>query len=234
MSKQDHHKRIIRRVKGLLKLAEDNSNHEESQAAFMQAQQMMVKYGVDPNELHIDDKMKSILTKNATSYKRLWWWERRLASIIAGNFRCTWFYRGKRFTGDVQMKRKIVFVGFEADVTLATDMYELAKSALQFYTKQFLQTEQQSENRSVRSKAKNDYMRGFIDGLENKFAEQIATENWGLVVVVPEAVKEKTKAITKGSKAISYYVPALKKHAHYEKGFTAGHRIDYTKQTLDE
>lgn len=226
--------RIIRRVKGLLKLAEDNSNMEESQSAFIQAQQMMIRYGVNPEDLAVDEKTKSILTKSATEYKRLWWWERALGNIMAKNFRCSWYYSSKRFAGTVQMKRKIIFVGFEADVELATEMYTLAKSALHYYTTQFVKDLKVNKKQTQNKRAKDDYIRGFIDGLEEKFVEQIKEQQWGLVVVVPEEVINKTKEITKGGKAISYYIPNPQSKKHYDQGYEAGHKIDYTKRTIDD
>lgn len=226
--------RIIRRVKSLLKLAEDNSNMEESQSAFMQAQQMMLKHGVDIDELEVEDKTKDILTKSATEYKRLWWWERTLGNIMATNFRCSWYYSSKRFPNTVQMKRKIVFVGFESDVELATEMYLLAKSALQFYTKRFMKDLISNDTLKQPKKAKDDYIRGFIDGLEAKFEEQIKEQQWGLVVVVPKEVISKTKEITKGGKAISYYIPNPQSKQHYDQGYDAAQKIDYTKRTIDD
>jgi len=47
--------RIIRRIKRLLATAEGEANMNESHTAFLMAQEMMVKCGVDPSEL-TDDK----------------------------------------------------------------------------------------------------------------------------------------------------------------------------------
>lgn len=226
--------RIIRRVKGLLKLAENNSNTEEAQSAFTQAQEMMVKYGVDPSELDLTNQTKDILTKAATEYKRLWWWERILASIIADNFRCSWYYSSKRFAGTVQMKRKIIFVGFETDVRLATEMYALARSALLHYTKAYMNN-MKSHSRGIPNKQiKDAYIRGFIDGLAVKFEEQIKEQQWGLVIVVPEEVIQKTKEITQGAKTISFSLPSPTSKSHYDQGYKAGAAIDYTKRTIDD
>lgn len=73
--------KVIRKVKGLLALAENNSNMEESQSAFLQAQKMIVKYGINPNDVE-NKQMKDVLTGSVTSYKKLWWWERSLAPVI--------------------------------------------------------------------------------------------------------------------------------------------------------
>jgi|SRR5690625_4862251 len=225
--------KIIRKVRGLLALAEDNSNMEESQTAFLQAQKMMVKYGVDPSEVE-NKKVKEILTGQATDYKKLWWWERSLATVIAENFRCKWYYNSYRFNDNEQVKRRIMFVGYEKDIELAKEMYSLAHSATEFYAKRFLKKHNIQGNRGRTIQAKNDYIRGFVHGLEQKFEEQIADHEWGLVVVVPEEVKDKEQEITKDGKSISFNVPNLESHEHYQKGYQEGNAIDYTRSTVQE
>lgn len=105
--------RIIRRVKNLLKVAEGEANMEESHTAFLQAQKMMVKYGVDPSDITDDEEIKEVLTKGASEYKRLYWWERRLAQIVAKNFRCKNYYNGKYIEVKSQIQRQIRFMGME-------------------------------------------------------------------------------------------------------------------------
>ena len=226
--------KIIRKVRGLLALAEDNSNMEESQTAFLQEQKMMVKYGVDPSEIE-NKQMKEILTKNATKYKKLWWWERALASIIAENFRCTWYYENRYgVNGSRQVKRSIVFVGYEPDIKLATEMYALAHSATEFYAKRFIKNEIIQGDRGTTLKAKSDYIRGFVHGLQQKFEEQIANREWGLVVVVPKEVREKEEEITKDFSSLKTNIPDLESYEHYQKGYEEGSAIDYTKSTIQD
>jgi len=54
MSKND---RILRRIKRLLAVAEREANVNESHSVLLQAQEMMVKYGVGANELTDDDEL---------------------------------------------------------------------------------------------------------------------------------------------------------------------------------
>jgi|SRR5690625_821477 len=224
--------RIIRRIKGLLSLAEDEGNMNESQQAFLQAQEIMVKYGVDPNELDLGKEIKEILTKSATQFKKLWWWERSLASIISSNFRCTWHYNSYQHVRGKHTKRQVVFVGYEQDIELATEMYKLAHSATEFYAKRFLKKNNIKGHRGTTVQAKNDYIKGFLDGLERKFEEQINEQEWGLVVVVPKEVIERQDEITQGGKSLGWTVPNQKSHEHYKTGYKEGNSIDYTKSTI--
>lgn len=219
--------RIIRRVNKLLALAEDNSSVEESQTAFLQAQQMMVKYGVDPSDLDISEESKRVLEKSGSDYKRLFWWERRLASIVAKNFRCKNYINNKYIEGKKQVQRRIMFMGRDEDVNLAREMYKLAREATLFYTKCYMQ-----QNDLKESSVKNDYILGFVDGLEEKFEDQINSQSqeWGLVLVVPKDVEERYKKEVTGT--LYHKIPDVNSDEHYSEGYEDGNAIDYTKSTV--
>ena len=223
--------RIIRRVKGLLKLADDNSNVEESHSAFLQAQAMMVKYGVNPSEVTDNDEIKEVLEKSGTEYKRLYWYERELAYIVAKNFRCKYFMRGEYVTGKAQIQRKIMFMGLNQDAELATEMYRLVISAIEFYTHKYIK-EHGIGIRQHTQQLKNDYMIGFIDGLERKFEEQIQVQEWGLVLATPKEVEEKYDDLVAGK--LNHNVPQLASQKTYQQGFKDGNAIDYKKETIKE
>ena len=224
--------RILRRVKGLLKVAEGNANMEESHTAFLQAQRMMIKYGVDPSEITDDEEMKDVLTKAGSNYKRLFWWERQLAHIVAKNFRCKDYYNGRYFEGKSQIQRQIRFMGIEGEVLLANAMFSLVVDAIQFYTNRYIKANNISGSRAYTMQEKNDYMKGFICGLEDKFEEQIVTQEWGLVLVIPKEVEVKYKEVVTG-KSIPMSIPETGSYESYRKGYEDGNAIDYKKETID-
>lgn len=89
--------KIIRKVKRLLALAKENKNDEEGQTAFMFAQRLMLENNIKESELSDDEAaMELIAENNVTIFKKLFWWERSLAGIIANNFRVKSYYRGKK------------------------------------------------------------------------------------------------------------------------------------------
>lgn len=228
---ENNNDRVVRRIKRLLATAEGEANMNESHTAFLLAQEMMVKYGVDPHELTDDERVLEVLEGQGTEYKRLYWYERKLAGIVARNFRCKYFYRSKHIDGKLQIQRKVMFMGTEQDVELATAMYKLVISAIEFYTQRYIKIEGLGI-RSHTQSLKNDYMSGFIAGLDTKFEEQIQTQEWGLVLLVPKEVEEKYDEIVTG-KTISLSIPTVESQESYQQGYKDGHAIDYKKETID-
>lgn len=223
--------RIIRRIKALLALAEDKANVNESHSALLQAQRMMVEYGVDATELTDDEKVIEVLERNGSDFKRLYWYERRLAGIVASNFRCKHYYESRYVDGKSQIQRRIMFMGTEEDVELATAMYKLVVSAIDFYTLQHIKKHGFGVRQHTQT-LKNDYMLGFIDGLERKFEEQIQSQEWALVLVIPKEVEDKYSEIVTG-KALNYNVPQLEWQESYQQGYKDGNEIDYKKETIN-
>lgn len=224
--------RIIRRIKRLLALAEGNANKNESHLAFLQAQEMMVKYAVDPSEITDDEEVREVLDSSGSEYKRLYWYERQLARIVARNFRCKNYLQWVRPEGRVQKLNKIKFMGLEKDVELASAMYKLVISAIEYYTHLHVKENGIGIRHHTQS-LKDDYMRGFVEGLERKFEEQIESQEWGLVLVIPKEVEEKYKEEVTG-KGTRYIIPSVESQESYQQGYRDGNAIDYTKSTIDK
>lgn len=223
-------KQIINRIKKLLNLAEDKANMEESHSAFLMAQKLMVKYGVNPSEITEDEEVREVLRASGTQYKRLYWWERELSHIVAKNFRCKNYINSKREFGKVQVQRKIMFMGTKEDIELANAMYKLVINAILFYSNRYSKNHYVSGVRGYTVQLKNDYMNGFIAGLEEKFEEQISNQEWGLVLVVPKEVEEEYKNTIFGN--LSYTIPKTRAAEHYLQGYKDGKAIDYKKETV--
>lgn len=85
---------IIKKIKGLLAIANDNKNDEESQSAFIMAQKLMIKYDISMGEVESKKESQDIKQGQVTVHKKLFWWERKLAIIISNNFRVKFFYNG--------------------------------------------------------------------------------------------------------------------------------------------
>lgn len=117
---------IIKKIKGLLAIADDSKNDEESQSAFVLAQKLMMKHDIQQSEVDTSDDKQEITEGQATTYKKLFWWERRLARIISENFKVRYYYNNKILYGESHTKRSIIFFGFKSDVLLSKEMYILA------------------------------------------------------------------------------------------------------------
>ncbi|GIN71271.1 hypothetical protein J14TS2_17460 [Bacillus sp. J14TS2] len=231
---------IINKIKGLLAIASDQQNDEESQSAFIMAQKLMIKYDISSGEIEEDKESDSVLEGKVTVYKTLYWWERKLARIISENFRVRFFYNNKVLKGESKTKRAITFLGYEKDVQLAKEMYVLAYDVITFYSKVFIENhyKKSSDYRSRRNtaKLKNSYMRGFLYGLDEKFASQLEEmqQEYGLMVLLPKEVKGTYDEMFKGKKGLSFNIPPIEEIEAYQEGYQDGNRVDYTKSTLGE
>ncbi|MEC1158733.1 DUF2786 domain-containing protein [Cytobacillus horneckiae] len=229
---------IIKKIKGLLAIANDNKNDEESQTAFLMAQKLMIKNDISISEIDTNIEHKDIQDGQITSYKKLYWWEHELANIMSKNFKVKSYINSKYLQNSIHKKRAIMFLGYESDVVLAKEMYLLAYEALTFYANEFVNSYYENHaylrERRITENIKSSYMRGFLSGLKQKFVEQLIQmrEEFGLMVLVPKEVEETYGSIVTGG-SLTYKLPPIEEIAAYEKGFYDGNKIDYTKKTID-
>ncbi|MCD5233643.1 DUF2786 domain-containing protein [Enterococcus faecalis] len=227
--------------KGLLAISKDQKNDEESQSAFILAQKLMIQYNIDKNEveqLSIDSENDVIGEESVTIYKRLYWWERQLALIISENFRVKNFLNNN-YSGR-QKKRRIVFYGFGRDLELAKEMYILAYEVILFHSKNFidnyyLENPEISRSRYMTNSLKASYINGFLEGLEQRFNEQVSAlrEVYEVLVLVPEEVESSYKDYSENFGKSIFSKPNSNIHEAYWDGYVTGKEIDFTKSTID-
>lgn len=228
---------IVKKIKGLLAIARDHKNDEESQTAFVMAQKLMMKHNIEMSEVEHENAGQEVIRGQATVYKRIVWWETELADIISKNFRVKYFFNNNRSSGSV--KRAIIFLGFESDVRLAKEMYILAYDVITFYTDRYVKMwydARPSKPKDMTKDLKDSYMQGFLRGLDDKFDEQVKDmeQEWGLMVLVPEEVQNKYDSMFKGKgKGITFKTPTVGEARAYETGYRQGNKVDYTKSTID-
>lgn len=231
---------IIQKIKGLLAIANDHKNDEECQTAFVMAQKLMMKYEISSSEILDQESSETVSKGQVTAHKTLFWWERQLANIIADNFRVTWYYNSKTVEGESKKKRAIIFLGYENDIALAKEMYILAYEVLSFYVSQFVDEYYKvnllQRERSLTTELKNSYIRGFLNGLNEKFEKQVKEmeQEYGLMVLLPTEVKQAYHEMFEGKNGLSFKLPPIEEVEAYQKGFHDGNKVDYTKTTLDE
>ncbi|MGG3102124.1 DUF2786 domain-containing protein [Bacillus velezensis] len=233
---------IIKKVKGLLAIADDNKTDEESQSAFLLAQKLMIKHDISLSEVESQNEKTEIIKGQATAHKRLYWWETSLAGIIARNFKVEYYFNNKVLKGEKRKKSCVVFFGFENDVQLAKEMYILAYDAILLYADRYVDQFyeiNQITNRfnSLTRSVKNSYMKGFLEGLQDKFKEQLSQlkAEYGLMVIKPYEVE---KAYAELSKTFGdprkIKIPPISDILAYQKGHEDGNSIDYTKSTIND
>ena len=234
MSRND---KIIRKIQGLLKIAEDERNDKECQAAFLLAQKLMIEYQISQAEMNIETMDKeTILEKETKDFKKSFWWEKKLAAIIGTNFRVKYFLKSRG------RKSTIVFYGFQNDVLLAEEMYVLACDALRVHAQQFVQDYYSARyyylnrDRTLTNELKNDYMNGFLEGIRQKFKEQYAvlSQKYKLMCLVPTEVEDAFKEKMSNCKVVHCSLPDLIHEAVFQEGYQHGFAMDFTKRTLAE
>lgn len=68
---------------------------------------------------------------------------------------------------------------------------------------------------------KNDYIKGFLNGLDAKFREQVDKNNWGLIVVTPKDVEEERERL-KLRKASKANINSSGSQEAYVRGYQQG------------
>lgn len=233
----DVNKKILAKIQNLLSLAEDGGDDEESQTALLMAQKLMLKHKVSQCDLSDQDKSE-IVIKSLSVYKRLYWWEKILAKIIAENFRCLFYVQSNRLPHQNSIQRKIVLMGFPDDVDLSYQMFHLAADTMKYYSSHHLsQLEKEKPNQKIKSASlRKSYYQGFMDGLKEKFDLQIKNmqaenEVYALVIRTPQAVLDKFNREITGSLAFNQPFCSRTNQAYID-GFEKGKNVNLARKQL--
>ncbi len=111
--------KIIEKIRKLLALSENNSNSSEAELAMLKAQELLLQYKIEMNEIKDTKKVKIIEAVTNCSANTAW--ARALGGIISDNFRCMFFFR--RISKE---DCKLAFMGEEDDAIVAQSMYDYA------------------------------------------------------------------------------------------------------------
>jgi len=211
--------KLLAKIHNLFKLAEGNSNQNEAQNAMLKAQQLMAQNGIAQSEVHQVLKPKEVLTENITEVGRLSWWEKNLGMIIAKNFRCEMYIHKIRNKGGT-----IVFLGLKDDVQLAKMVYNFATLAIENDTINFIK-QYKKQYVVYNVGIKNDFILGWIRGLDAKYKEQVDKNNWGLILVKDPLVQQELSKIHL-RKGQSSSVNRSNNNNVYGKGFERGNKFN--------
>lgn len=148
-------------------------------------------------------------------------WAIQLASILSKNFRCN-VLRGAGYG--------LLFIGLKEDVDICIQVYNFASHTLDQNMKK-LRRQYRKPGLSTEG-ISGDYAQGFLNGLRDKFNEQVEKNNWGLVLVKDNAVVEYTKQRTSSGKSNFKGGSKLKTSGDpylYAKGYQDGKSISAQK-----
>ena len=180
--------KIIAKIKNLMELAQDNQSDEEGQTAILMAQKLMLKHDINLAQVEVQEETKFETSASVgKSSRRILWWEKDMAVVIATNFRC--YVINQRNT--YLRTSEILFFGEKEDSIMAAKIYEAALIYIRYRIKRL----------PVKTpEYKNSYLMGFIISLGERFEKQV--EEFGLMVVPKkEVLEELQKEFTNISKA---------------------------------
>lgn len=162
--------KIIKKIKNLMELAQDNPSDEEGQSALLMAQKLMLKHDIHLAQVEAHDEPEKFETGEAIgrSASVLRWWEKDMSVVISTNFRCYVVKERDRITGTSYL----IFFGEKKDAEMAAKVYDAALMYLRYRINRL----------PDKSPAyKNSYIRGFILSLSNRFKKQV--EEYGLMIL---------------------------------------------------
>ena len=223
--KYSANQKIINKVKGLLDIAKDSNQDEETQTAFLLAQKLMVKYGIKKSS--IQDQQRPVEYGVLERCQKLSLLKQRLANVIADNFKVLFvrtgsFYPNKHFQYN--------FYGYSNDVELAKNIYFLAVKIIQYRTKKYLNNYYlktgASRNRKLTAFLKRNYIHGFIIGLETRLNDQ--TKKYDLMVKPDKELFKRLGPARPKSTKVSYNY----KSKSFKKGFTDGYNTDLSQRSV--
>lgn len=236
----NNNEKIIKKVQGLLALSRDQKNDEESQSAFLLAQKLMIKHNLNDMDVEDYDVVREREKMNyvaVTAKKRLFWWERQLATIISQNFRVKNYLYGFN-------KYEIRFFGYGSDLELAREMYILAYDAVLQRSKQYIDDWYEAHindyagyrKRYITESIKTSYLNGFLSGLDARFEEQVALlkEEYALMVLVPEEVEREFEGMSGDWTSSSPSSPDTSSIEAFMAGKSEAEEIDFTKSTIGD
>lgn len=186
-SVMENMEKILKKIKNLLDLANNNPNEHEAMAAALKAQELMAKYNVDSSAIDSDKSEKEMhkAIYSNTGKHEMKKWKIGLAQIIARNFCCKVYFMDHG-------GKDVVFYGYKKDATIAVEVFRFLydtgnKLAVRYYNKC------KKEGRSTKG-LMNTYLDGFCTGIKDVLDKQCTA----LMIVVPKEVEESYTEMAKG------------------------------------
>ena len=200
--------KIIDRIRKLLALA-TSSNENEAQSAMLMAQKLMAQHNIEMSQVEDAPVDHEVVEEEADKKRHRTKWKRKLADVVAHNFKCDIFFRGNG-------SYATIFVGKKESIEICKSVYN---AAVLFIDKEFSKYWNEEGKwlsgfdgtRIERALSdsivmKDSYARGFIHRLQERFEEQnvkAEQEGWGLVLVKDADVVAHMEAKVFSGKGVS-------------------------------
>lgn len=206
--------RTIEKIRKVLELSRNNPSEEEAKSAMLKAQRLMAEYDVTMKEVEAEDESDNIVSSTVEvgmGNK----WKYMLANLIAKNFRCRFFTRGKA---------KMVFYGYETDAEIASMTFKYLftvgnRASTNYYNRLKKEEGVCFDGSGVR----NSYLIGFVEGIK----VSLEAQSTALMVITPQEVNEAFENLRKGFKSSHNRLSASSQYASQARteGFQKGKDI---------
>lgn len=210
----------VEKVRKLLALAE-SPNEAEAKAALLKAQAIVAKYKIEEAQLGEGSKVDEVATIPANiSFNSRTKWKSSVVNVLAEHMGCFSVVNHTRRSQTYHLS----LVGLKKDAGIAV---EAAKFAVGFLSGQIEAMKKRLSKeypgapfRRYRDDMCLSYGLGFASGLECALKEQEKNNEWGLVMVMPTAVKETRN----GYRSITVARNSTYRHREsaYNRGFEEG------------
>ena len=185
------------RIAKLLALAGNNSSEGEAKLALLRARELMAKYKLRPEECREKEKIKVVKSLIGISVTgRKYAWGVTLAAVIAEHYCCI-AYRGHTKGTQTQ---DIGFIGLEDDFEICSRIFRYAFECVKQTSDEIFAQDADWYSASKRRRNAEAYGWAFCSGLQAAFdAQQEQNQEWGLVMAVPQAVRDTEIGKMKGT-----------------------------------
>lgn len=225
MSEKD---KVMDKITKLLKLSEGTHSQDEAQTAMLKVQELLSTYNLTMSEVEKTtgkSERKNVLNEFAFSRTRMPWWWKNIAMVLAENFRC-YVYLDSYYDDKIRERgHSIRFIGLEHDVVSCISTANFAIKVAEQCWKDYKSNITLYRTRGGRNRGagiKNDYLKGFIQGLKLAFAEQVTTKD--LIIVKDALVTREYAKLHLGKGQRSSHATARDTTA-YDKGLSDGQSV---------
>lgn len=217
------------KIKKLLSLAESPNEHE-AKAALLKARQLMAEHKLTEAEcVYIEKQEVKDIHTGITCSKRREPWIINLSVIIGENYCCQSYRRQDKG----KQTNEVCFIGFEEDVDICVAIFRYAIDCIRAQNKQ-IKKENDCYYTSYVKRLCDSYGYGFTIGVYEAFKrqEQENESGWGLVLSIPQEVKEATADFRR--KDFKSRAQEQIEGDMYYKGLQEGKEFDPQKRISEE
>lgn len=185
--------RMKDKIAKLLRLS-DSPNQHEAQRALAKAQELALKNGLSLEAIE-EQKATPVQDPFTPPRNRVPAYERIISTVLAANFRVMVLKHGKGYRETLEV------VGLPNDVEIFKQVFAYTLESYRRMLNSWLKDYRFLHPRwKVDQGLKNDYLRGFIAGLDQRFAQNV--KEHALVTTVPAVVQDAVEAKCRPSRKL--------------------------------